>query len=164
MLADVSKDSQVPRPLSLANLSPTKTRIKVGLSWCVSRVPTTSHAKSSEAICLITLPWIYTRIDVICLRIETQEFTLSPSFENLDNICKLQSSGNTPAFYSSSGTADPDCVTPSACSFSALGSDVQSRKPQLILCGRFLCLSSSSFANKSLPLICSLCVAFWLEK
>ena len=32
MLADVSKDSQVPRPLSLANLSPTKTRIKVGLS------------------------------------------------------------------------------------------------------------------------------------
>ena len=164
MLADVSKDSQVPRPLSLANLSPTKTRIKVGLSWCVSRVPTTSHAKSSEAICLITLPWIYTRIDVICLRIETQEFTLSPSFENLDNICKLQSSGNTPAFYSSSGTADPDCVTPSACSFSALGSDVQSRKPQLILCGRFLCLSSSSFASKSLPLICSLCVAFWLEK
>lgn len=72
VLADVSKDSQVPWALSLEILCPTKTRIKAGLLWCVSKVPATSHAKSSEAICLITLPWIYTRIDVICPRIETQ--------------------------------------------------------------------------------------------
>ena len=151
-------------PLPCKSLSPTKKRNKVSLAWCVSREPTTSCAKSSEAICLVTSAWIYARVDVICLGIESLKFTNLPLLKIWTTFVNLQSSGITPAFYSSSRIAYPGSVTTSACSFSTVGSDVQRRKPQLIHCSHFLCLFSSIFGNKPLLLISSLYVVFWFEK
>lgn len=150
--------------LSRSSLSPAEERNKVCLAGCVSRESTTSFAKSSEAICLIICSWIYARVDVMCLGIKSLKFTSLPLLKIWTTFVNLLSSGAMPAFCNSSRIADTGSMTTSACSFHTLGSDVQLRKPQLIHCGHFLCLSPSNSGNNPLPFIYLLYVVFLLGK
>lgn len=126
------------------------------------KVPATSHAKSSEAICLITLPWIYT--DWCHMPQDWDSNSPHP------HLLKIWT-----AFVNCS-LLEPSCFLqflwdcwPWLCDPIRL----------FLQCPRIRCAEQETsahslrpfplsvliqFGNKSLPLICSLCVAFWLEK